>query len=130
MRTTLFFVLVFVVAVSLPGLHAAEVPCEVEIVPQEGEPLPLYSSVIFSHEVHADYACDSCHHMFDGAGSIESCQSCHFDRDLSNRAEPTSYYKAWHSTSKISCIGCHRSSAYKKEQGGPVTCLDSGCHQR
>lgn len=130
MRKTLFYILLplaLVLAVSLPGLMAAEVPCEIEITP-DSDANPLFDSVTFSHEVHADLQCNDCHHMFEGSGSIDSCRMCHMDRDPDYRAEATSFYYAWHGRSEVSCFGCHYARKYRHEEHGPIKCFNSGCH--
>lgn len=130
MRKTLFYILLplaLVLGASLPGLMAAEVPCEVHIAP-DSDAKPLFNEVVFPHDKHADLQCSDCHHMFEGSGSMDACRMCHMDRDMDYRSEKSSYYYAWHGRSDNSCFGCHYDRKNKGEAHGPVKCFNSGCH--
>ncbi len=110
--------------------EAQAVPCEIVIAPDDN-PLPTFPEVTFSHTAHQGVNCAACHHMMEAGSDIQACRDCHYDRDIEFRKEPTSFYRAWHSTSTYSCTGCHASRAYAKlENTGPIKCFDSGCHAR
>lgn len=106
------------------------------------------AAVTFPHNVHFDYACNRCHHMWEHDTAVLSCSTadCH-DATLSplkaaaegDEIEPYQYYKtAYHTL----CIGCHkeikannlkleRSMGKLPEQlpaAGPTGCVE--CHPR
>jgi hypothetical protein len=106
------------------------------------------SDVTFPHNVHFDYACNRCHHMWEYDTAVLSCTTanCH-DATLSplkaaaegDEIESYQYYKtAYHTL----CIGCHkeikannlkleRSMGRLPEQlpaAGPTGCVE--CHPR
>jgi hypothetical protein len=74
------------------------------------------SEVSFPHAVHFSYACQECHHKWDGRSKIKSCSTseCH---DLAKAPKPADhksekgrlmsmryYKKAYHDM----CISCHK----------------------
>ena len=105
---------------------------------------PLRSEVTFPHSVHFKYACQQCHHNWDGKTPIVGCQTsgCHdlaTKPDSKNKTVQIRYYKdAFHTM----CIGCHKElkAQYQAKENsilgvsgkltapGPTSC--SGCHPK
>ncbi len=102
-------------------------------------------SVDFPHGLHFQFACQDCHHDWDGESEIETCISCHDEteptgsRNIKDEENVMYYLAAYHNV----CVECHRETdkALKEqvkamEQGkikkadlpkaGPVGC--NGCH--
>lgn len=104
------------------------------------------SEVVFPHAVHFSYACQECHHKWDGQASVQTCSTsgCH-DLEQAPKTEDgepvkdklmsVRYYKeAYHDM----CIGCHkRIKAQNKELEAKMASLDeplpatgpTGCNQ-
>jgi hypothetical protein len=104
------------------------------------------SEVSFPHAVHFSYACQECHHKWDGQTPIQSCSTseCH-DLDQAPKAEDNQpvddqlisvryHKKAYHEM----CIGCHKEiKAQNKELEETLASLDeplpaagpTGCNQ-
>lgn len=120
-RRTLLVLLVVIAATGL-GISAATgseaeemtVPMgEITIsAPEDVE--AKRASVSFPHNLHFDYACNRCHHMWEYDVEVQSCstEGCH-DATVSplkaaaegNEIEAYQYYKtAYHGM----CIGCHK----------------------
>lgn len=100
-------------------------------------------SVEFPHGLHFDFACQSCHHDWDGESEVENCMTsgCHDETEPSgsrNIKDPDNvlyYLAAYHNA----CVECHRDKAKqaktleakgvkesKLPKAGPVGCV--GCH--
>lgn len=104
------------------------------------------SVVEFPHAVHFTYACNTCHHTWEGVEQIKGCMTsgCH-DMAVSplkkeipddDKAPVDRYYKqAYHKL----CIGCHKDLNIKREKqeanllsnekiakAGPTSCMV--CH--
>lgn len=85
----------------------------------------------FSHSGgHTSVACQTCHHAWDGVGKVDSCASPGCHDNFSQRYEPVSYFKAFHSRkAENSCLGCHiKINAELKAAGKPLLKI-SGCAQ-
>ena len=103
--------------------------------------------VDFPHGLHFQFACQSCHHDWDGESEIESCMSCHDEteptgsRNIKNPDNVMYFLAAYHNI----CVECHRDLDKKRQdqikkiaenkgmekmmapvKSGPVTC--TGCH--
>nr|WP_320191776.1 cytochrome c3 family protein [uncultured Desulfobacter sp.] len=83
--------------------------------------------VKFPHGLHAmNVSCFGCHHKDSDQelGRFVPCRQCHTDE---NPQESSGFYRAWHSSEPISCLGCHTRTRTK---GGktPVGCT-SACHK-
>ncbi len=122
-----------VCALVFPALNAAECPADLVIEPPESVEA-RFAPVDFSHDVHADFDCTACHHMWDGESDVQSCMSegCHDlynPADVSEKKDIAYYYNAFHDRqSEISCIGCHGALKKAGEPTGPITCTD--CHPK
>jgi hypothetical protein len=102
-------------------------------------------AVEFPHGLHFDYACQRCHHEWDGESDVEGCMAdgCHdqFEPDESTRnindpANVYYYLAAYHNT----CLPCHRETTQERKAlekagitnpddlpaAGPVACIE--CH--
>jgi len=99
------------------------------------------SAVEFPHGQHFAYACQECHHMWEGDEPIRGCMTagCH---DLverpADKADKYLYFKeAYHSA----CIGCHKAIKVKNKKAeqslgtkaqlhpvGPTSC--GQCHPK
>ncbi|MCG8634678.1 MAG: cytochrome c3 family protein [Desulfobacterales bacterium] len=101
-------------------------------------------AVEFPHGTHFEFACQSCHHDWDGESEVENCTTsgCHDETEPSgtrNIKDPDNilyYLAAYHNA----CVTCHRDlekerqAAIKKAmveekdlpKAGPVGC--TGCH--
>ncbi len=100
-------------------------------------------SVEFPHGLHFDFACQSCHHDWDGESEVENCTAsgCHDETEASgsrNIKDPDNvlyYLAAYHNV----CVECHRDLGKqvktledkgvekdKLPKTGPVGCV--GCH--
>ncbi len=93
-----------------------------------------FPPVSFSHGQHANIACVTCHHMWDGKSKIEGCatEGCH--DNLRERQDPQSYFRAFHDkNADNSCLGCHmKTNIARKEKGqkplAVAPCSNNGCH--
>jgi hypothetical protein len=104
------------------------------------------SEVSFPHAVHFSYACQKCHHTWDGQTAIQSCSTseCHDlaqapktddNQPVDDQLISIRYYKkAYHEM----CIGCHKEiKAKNKELEASLASLDealpaagpTGCNQ-
>lgn len=107
------------------------------------------ASVEFPHGTHFNYACQRCHHTWNGREEIKNCTTsgCHdqlatpkqSDSDMSPEALALTYYKkAYHQL----CIGCHKQIKQQNKQielskkpittalakTGPTGCIE--CHPK
>ena len=99
----------------------------------------LRGEVQFPHAVHFVYDCKSCHHKWEGKGSIQGCMTsgCHDVATSPGKAKDPHYYKAaYHGQ----CIGCHKQIKQRNAQlersgktlteklppAGPTGCV--ACH--
>nr|WP_320192188.1 cytochrome c3 family protein [uncultured Desulfobacter sp.] len=106
--------------------------------PQDADYKATLSPVNFPHSVHFSYACQECHHNWDGKGAIKSCgtSGCHENfwvpkpgqADVSENGVK-SLVGAYHQA----CRDCHRNEADQQKAAGsksiatgPVVC--AGCH--
>lgn len=104
------------------------------------------SPVLFPHSTHFDYTCKSCHHTWDGMGSIQGCMAagCHdqsrtvkeSQREQSDKIR--NFKEAYHRA----CLGCHRALQMERKEretavsllraplpkAGPTGCVV--CHPR
>lgn len=93
-----------------------------------------FAPVKFSHGQHANIPCATCHHMWDGKGSMQGCatEGCH--DNLKERQDPQSYFRAFHDkNAPNSCLGCHmKTNLVRKEKGQkPLVispCSNNACH--
>lgn len=91
-------------------------------------------AVTFSHGRHNAIPCATCHHMWDGQGPVQGCAEPGCHDNLTERQEPTSYFRAFHNKdSANSCLGCHmKTNLVRKEKGQkllPVSpCANNACH--
>ena len=86
--------------------------------------------VDFSHASHsgAGVECATCHHTWDGKGTIQSCSTpeCH---DQQGKKGAQTFYAAFHDkNAESSCLGCHKTANAKDGSSLPVSCKD--CHAR
>lgn len=115
-----------------------------EITIEKLAPAASRSQVAFQHTVHFSYACQRCHHKWDGQTPIVSCQTsgCHdlgVKPDTRDAGQLARYYKdAYHDM----CIGCHKQlkREYEAKEAsamgvdeklplpGPTSCV--GCHPK
>ncbi len=117
-----------ILTLALPALAATATPKDMLL----GPPASMKASkdlVRFSHERHeaAKVECVTCHHTWDGTGSIQSCavSGCH---DQPGKKDATAFYSAFHAKSATnSCLGCHKAEA-KNGRPAPVSCKD--CHAK
>lgn len=89
----------------------------------------------FSHSVHADFDCGSCHHDENGNPKTEDdkiigCMSagCHdmaVAESPRDRRDIQYFYKAYHD---MCMTGCHRDLGQAGEPTGPTACVD--CHPK
>lgn len=82
--------------------------------------------VRFSHSKHTRFNCKYCHHKQQPQHPVRLCsqQGCH--ADMSMNKGKGSFYAAFHSSGRNSCLGCHRGASMQRMHHGPVAC--SGCH--
>jgi len=91
-------------------------------------------AVTFSHGQHATLACADCHHMWDGKGPVESCNSAGCHEVLDSRQDPMSYFKTYHNKdAAYSCLGCHMKMNQERKEHGkdPLKlspCSNNICH--
>jgi len=117
-------------AFCLPALWAVEPPKDMEIKLPEGT--ATKAPVKFSHEKHkaANVTdCKACHHNWDGKSATGlkcSDKGCHDNFDPSAKADPHSWYKAFHDmSSEHSCLGCHKKMK-AEGKNSPIAC--NQCH--
>lgn len=119
---------------------------EMVIEPPEGVEAKR-GAVNFPHGLHFQFACQSCHHDWDGESDIETCTSCHDEteptgsRNIKNPDNVMYFLAAYHNV----CVDCHRETANQQKElekkieageipekmaghikAGPVNC--TGCH--
>lgn len=81
------------------------------------------SSVDFPHSVHFSYACQTCHHTWNGQEGIQNCTTsgCHSEIAIPKDPETGKtiisqrikyYKKAYHQM----CIGCHKEISEKNKE--------------
>jgi len=93
-----------------------------------------FPPVKFSHGQHGSIPCATCHHMWDGRGEVEGCAAAGCHDNLTERQEPTSYFRAFHNKdSANSCLGCHMKTNLTRKAKGqkplPVSpCANNACH--
>lgn len=76
-------------------------------------------SVEFPHGDHFGFACQSCHHDWDGESEVDNCTTsgCHDEtepsgtRDINDPDNVLYYLAAYHNA----CIGCHRETTQTRE---------------
>ena len=150
--TLLVVVIVFLAgsaAVSGDRLDAITVPVGTLVLNPPSGIVAVRSPVEFPHSLHFIYACNECHHKWNGLTPVKNCMAagCHEALDPPKRSEKAlaydleamPYFKyAYHKR----CIGCHkeiRAGNLASEQSimgtggrvsnsGPVGCV--GCHER
>ncbi len=130
-------------------LDSISVPVGTLVLNPPSDIVSVRSPVAFPHSLHFDYACNQCHHKWDGLTKIKTCMAtgCHDALDPPKKSEKSleydheamPYFKyAYHKR----CIGCHKDirainqSMEKSIMGpggkvsdlGPVGCV--GCHER
>lgn len=117
MRYTVLLATVIVLMMS-PLLAAEEQMCiplgDITLTPLVEE--AKRTNVSFPHSVHFSYACQECHHEWDGSAPVQSCSTseCHDLKQApkTENGEPVQdsqlsiryYKKAFHDM----CIGCHK----------------------
>ncbi|WDP92187.1 MAG: class III cytochrome C family protein [Desulfobacter sp.] len=73
--------------------------------------------VNFPHGQHFEFACQSCHHDWDGESEVESCMSCHEElepttgRNIKNPDNIMYYLAAYHNV----CLDCHRDTTKERK---------------
>lgn len=144
MRTTIFVIVLTLVAALVVGVNAAETdkggecfcPCPCAEVPEpDPDDAPeevtidnvrafagpgaenLYGPVEFDHVTHVDVAesCYTCHHRAP-PGKTPPCSGCHMKAFQAGKVGVPGFKGAMHRQ----CIDCH------KAEGAPVGCED--CH--
>ncbi len=122
-KTVLLVTVVFLMMSSqLPAEEQMCVPMgEITLAPLNEE--PKRSDVAFPHAVHFSYACQECHHTWDGQSQVVSCSTsgCHDlteapktedGKPVKDRMQNIRYFKtAFHE----SCIGCHKEIKVKRK---------------
>ena len=88
-----------------------------EIIEIESRP----GVVLFSHGIHKDILCASCHHGAEVNTIIPACRNCH----QKSTGKIKHAKEAFHET----CIGCHLKDKKKNIKTGPAK-LCSKCHIR
>ncbi len=136
-------------AVSGDRLDAISVPVGTLVLHPPSGIVAVRSAVAFPHSLHFTYACNQCHHKWNGLTQVKTCMAagCHdaldppktSEKALAYDMEAMPYFKyAFHKR----CIGCHkeiRTINHAKEKSifgpggkvsnlGPVGCV--GCHER
>lgn len=135
--------------VSGDRLDAITVPVGTLVLNPPSGIIAVRSPVAFPHSLHFTYACNQCHHKWDGLTPVKTCMAagCHdaidppkkSEKALEYDLEAMPYFKyAYHKR----CIGCHKDIRVvnqAREQNimgtggkisdlGPVGCV--GCHER
>jgi hypothetical protein len=136
-------------AVSGDRLDAITVPVGTLVLHPPSGIVAVRSPVAFPHSLHFTYACNQCHHKWNGLTPVKTCMAagCHdaldppqkSEKALAYDIEAMPYFKyAYHKR----CIGCHkeiRAINHAREKSimgpggkvlnlGPVGCV--GCHER
>ena len=81
------------------------------------------SEVTFPHAVHFSYACQQCHHKWNGEAPIVGCTTsgCHdlaelpTAKDGKKTIDPTEKVRYYKEAFHTSCIGCHKDIAVKNK---------------
>ena len=89
------------------------------------------ANVAFSHKAHAALQCTACHHMLKKNPELYSCTAagCHSLGDpetVAERKSPQYFRNAFHSSSTMSCNGCHAQRKKYGKPAGPTSCKQ--CH--
>ncbi len=107
------------------GMMQADPPADL-VVSLPKNTMATMRQVGFSHNKHSHFNCKYCHHKHQRGETYKPCsaQGCHVNTSM-NSGEG-SFYAAFHSSSRNSCVGCHRGASHQQMQHGPVAC--SGCH--
>ena len=144
-----FILLACADSVAGDRLDAITVPVGTLVLNPPSGIVAVRSSVAFPHSLHFIYACNQCHHKWNGLTPVNNCMAagCHdaldppqkSEKSLAYDLEAMPYFKyAYHKR----CIGCHkeiRKINLAREQSsmgtggpvsntGPVGCV--GCHER
>ncbi len=75
------------------------------------------AAVNFPHGQHFEFACQTCHHDWDGESEVESCMSCHEEleppagRNIKNPENIMYYLAAYHTA----CLDCHRDTTKQRK---------------
>jgi len=115
----------------LPNPAAAyEVPKDLVIKRPDKTPVQAawVGQVKFPHGFHAVYnPCKACHHEESdrSLGQFLPCTQCHVK---SGQDEPTGFYRAFHNSSPVSCLGCHKQKRLSRQAMPPLSCT-RGCHK-
>lgn len=131
MRRRILFYLAGI-AISVIGVTAVlayEVPDEIVIERVKGNKMlnDWVKQVKFAHGFHAiRVPCQQCHHKESDKelGAFVGCRQCHTD---DNPNEISGFYRAWHSHSQRSCLGCHTIRRVNGQKN-PVGCT-TACHK-
>ena len=130
-------------------LDAISVPVGTIVLNPPSDIVSVRSPVAFPHSLHFTYACNQCHHKWDGLTQVKTCMAtgCHDALDPPKKSEKAleydleamPYFKyAYHKR----CISCHKDIQIKNQASeksimgtggtvsntGPVGCV--GCHER
>ena len=136
-------------AVNGDRLDTITVPMGTLVLNPPSDIVTVRSPVAFPHSLHFSYACNQCHHKWDGMTPVKNCMAagCHDALDppqkngkaLAYDLEAMPYFKyAYHKR----CIGCHKDIRQANQtrennimgsggtiaNNGPVGCV--GCHER
>lgn len=108
-------------------LEAFVVPKEPAILPTK--PVRMTMTVAyFSHEDHKEFACNDCHHTFEGYGEIGKCGDSGCHDDYKSKVGERSWFVAFHDKDDMrSCWGCHIAYKEADKTTGPTSC--DSCHQ-
>lgn len=114
--------------------QVVEFPLQVTFVKPKELKKTNFGPISFSHMTHAEVACTTCHHTWDGKSNVQSCsdEGCHDNYD--GKSGSVSYFNAFHKRdSESSCVGCHAKNAGKiaAKSKKPVTlmpCHNNSCH--
>lgn len=107
-----------------------EFPLQVTFVKPKALKKTNFGPINFNHMTHAEVACTTCHHTWDGKSSVQACSDagCHDNYD--GKSGSVSYFNAFHQRdSEKSCVGCHSKNAGNTKK--PVTlmpCHNNSCH--
>ncbi len=131
MNKKLFFSLFLLVALTaaLP-LYAANPPAptgEKVLKVADGQKAKRDSVKFWHSKGHKDIACVQCHHVVEnGQPVFKSCNADGCHNNYAARKGPDSYYAAFHSPDKRSCLGCHRVEFKAGNKNAGTKC--ASCH--
>jgi hypothetical protein len=115
------------VCVAVAGMDAPKEPITIalpELLSKQTK-----TRVIFYHEKHSTVKCQGCHHTWDGASDVKTCASPGCHDDGATKKGERSYYRAFHSKSEVSCMGCHKAKKKAGEKYGFISCgKGKSCH--